>query len=142
MTDTVDRPRPQITRLAAPFWAAVDADHLVVQHCADCDRYIHPPLPLCPSCGSAAPGWLHVSGRGSVANFTVVHRGPTPAFVPPYVIALVQLDDAPIRLLSNVIECPPAEVIVGMAVEAVYRTNTDGHRLFFFAPRHPTASGR
>lgn len=130
---TTHRPLPEPSASARPFWDAVDQHRLVIQHCAECDRWIHPPLPICPGCGRADPGWRPVSGDGVVSAFTVVHRPPLPVFDTPYVIALVELADAGVRLLSNVIDCDPSTVDVGMPVWTVFR-EVDGRALYFFAP--------
>jgi len=40
-----------------------------------------------------------------------------PGFPPPYAVAIVELDDDPtVRLTTNVVDCDPWEVHIGMAV--------------------------
>jgi uncharacterized OB-fold protein len=50
----------------------------------------------------------------------------------PYNVSLVDLDGGP-RLISNVIECPPDQVKIGMPVEVVYEDN-EGYTLPKFRP--------
>ncbi|MGH3756712.1 Zn-ribbon domain-containing OB-fold protein [Actinophytocola sp.] len=130
---TTGRPLPEVSTGTRPFWEAVEQKRLVIQHCDACTRWIHPPLPICPGCGLGDPGWRQVSGDGAVSAFTVVHRPPLPVFEAPYVIALVELADAGVRLLSNVIDCDPSTVDVGTRVRTVFR-DVDGRTLYFFAP--------
>ena len=49
----------------------------------------------------------------------------------PYNVSLVDLDEGP-RLISNVIDCPPDQVKIGMPVEVVYEDN-EGYTLPNFA---------
>jgi uncharacterized OB-fold protein len=42
-------------------------------------------------------------------------------FPPPYVIAIVELDDEPdVRLTTQIVDCPIERVHVGMEVEVVF----------------------
>jgi len=50
-----------------------------------------------------------------VATFTVYRQQYDPGFAPPYVIALIALNEGP-RMISNVVGCAPEAVRVGMPV--------------------------
>jgi len=44
----------------------------------------------------------------------------------PYVLAVVQLDEQDdLRLLTNILSCPPAEVTIGMPVEVEFMERGD-----------------
>jgi len=63
-----------------------------------------------------------VSGRGTLHTFTVVHRGQRGfPLGPPYVIAIVELDEG-VRLMTNLVDVSPdpATIRIGMAVEVVF----------------------
>ena len=69
-----------------------------------------------------------MSGRGSIYSFTVVRQAFDPAFASqlPFVIWLIELDDAPgMRMLTNVVETDPGDVLVGQAVEVVFEDHGD-----------------
>ena len=66
--------------------------------------------------------WIESTGRGSVYSFSVVHRVPSAEFGAPYVVALVDLDEAGVRLLTNVVGCEPAEVRIGARVEVCFES--------------------
>ena len=118
-----------------PFWEALKAHELRVQKCDDCGTLRYVPKEICPRCGSQACSWTQVSGRGRVYTYTVIHRGPTPAYQAdaPYVIAHVELDEGP-RVISNLIGCDSADVRIGMPVEVVYEDVSDEWTLFKFRP--------
>ncbi len=101
------RPLPQPTLASAEFWSAGSDGVLRVLRCADCGAYTHPPLPRCRSCRGDRVTMSPVSGRGVVAGFTVNHQQWLPDFPPPYVIAVVALEeDDGVRLTTNIVGCP------------------------------------
>jgi len=49
-----------------------------------------------------------------------------PTFDGPYVIALVEIDEQPsVRLMTNIVECDPDDVHIGMAVEVTFEHSDD-----------------
>ena len=116
-------PLPAITDDTRPFWDACRRRELVVQRCADCGAFRHPPAPVCWKCRSFAHAWTRSSGRGTLFSFAVVHRPFLPELVDrgPFNVAVVALDDAPgVRLVSNVVDAAPDALRIGMALEVVF----------------------
>lgn len=118
-----DATRPALTPNpeTEPYWEAAGRRELVLPRCSNCGEAWFPPSAACPSCSAFEHEWAHTSGRGEVVTYTVVHRAPGPAFAErvPYVLAVIELAEGP-RLLTNVLECPPGEVQVGMPVEVTF----------------------
>jgi uncharacterized OB-fold protein len=83
---------------------------------------------------------VKASGRGTVYSWIVVER-PIPAEVygddVPYVVALIELDEG-VRLPSNLIDCAPAEITGGLAVEVVFDDVTPEVTLPKFRPARGT----
>ena len=120
------RPLPQPTLASAEFWTAGSDGVLRVLRCADCGAYTHPPLPRCRSCRSDRVTMSAVSGRGVVAGFTVNHQQWLADFPPPYVIAVVALEeDDGVRLTTNIVGCPADEVRIGLAVRVLFEKAGD-----------------
>lgn len=120
------RPLPQPTLASAEFWTAGSDGTLRVLRCADCGAYTHPPLPRCRSCRSDRLSMSPVSGRGVVAGFTVNHQQWLPDFPPPYVIAVVALEeDDGVRLTTNITGCPADQVRIGLAVRVRFEKAGD-----------------
>lgn len=136
------RPTPEITEPAAAFWDAARARRLVIQRCATCGRWQHPPRPWCVTCLSDAVDFADASGLGSVYSFTVVRRAAHPAFTErvPYVYALVDLDEG-VRLITNVVGCDPAQVHIGQRVRACFEDIDERHTVVVFTPLDPGATG-
>ncbi|MFC4906041.1 OB-fold domain-containing protein [Actinomadura gamaensis] len=106
------------------FWDGVKEGELRIQSCADCGALRHPPGPMCPRCHSTNRTFRKASGRGVVHSFVVHHHPPVPGRTPPYVVAVVELEEG-VRILGNVIGCEPSEVEVDMPVRVVFERMDD-----------------
>ena len=134
MTEPLPTPVPDVTPETEAFWAATAEGTLLLPHCTRCDTVIWYPRSFCPACGSLEVTWLPASGRGTVYSFTIVRRSAPPYDrAAPYVVAYVELDEGP-RILTNVVECEPERVDVGMAVEVVFHDTGEGRALYRFRP--------
>jgi acetyl-CoA acetyltransferase/uncharacterized OB-fold protein len=122
----VTRPLPQLTPATEFFWTAGGDNQLRIQECKDCSALIHPPQPICRYCRSHNMGVRAVSGRATLAAFTVNHRFGFPDLPPPYVVAQVAVvEDPRVRLTTNIIECDPDELKLGQSVEVVFEKIED-----------------
>ena len=78
-----------------------------------------------------------MAGQGEVYSWVVVHHAPTASFQEetPYVVAWIELvEQAGLRILSNVVGCPPDEVHAGMRVRVEFRDVTPDVSLPQFRP--------
>jgi uncharacterized OB-fold protein len=109
------------------FWTSGAQGVLRFLRCQRCRRYVHPPAPLCPYCEDGL-GRLEpeaVSGRGRLHCFTVNHQQWIPGDG-PYVVGLVTIDEQhDVRLMTNVVDCAEADLVVGMAVEVAFEQHDD-----------------
>lgn len=120
------RKLPFLTEETRPFWTGGEVGELRMHHCRVCDVFFHPPAPVCRHCGGLDVGPKPVSGRGRVVSYTVNHQAWTPELSEPYVVAIVELDDQTgLRLLTNIVGCPPDAVASGMAVKVVFEAVDD-----------------
>lgn len=123
-------PRPTLNDVTGPYWKAAAEERLLLPTCRECHRPHFPPRAWCPHCWATDPGWEEASGTGTVVTFSVVQQPPSPGFVVPYVLAVVELDEGP-RLMTNVVGCPPSEVRVGLRVRATFERRGDGAVVLF-----------
>jgi len=120
------RPEPQPTICSEPFWTGGADGRLRIARCQSCRRYHHPPQPACPACHAAEVAMAPVSGQAVVAGFTVNEHQWLPDFPPPYVVAVVALDEDPsVRLTTNIVGYEPDEVTIGMRVRVVFEQQGD-----------------
>lgn len=121
------------------FEEGLKAHELRVQKCAGCGRLRHPPRPTCPYCESSDWEITVPTGAWSVYTYTIHHRPPLPGFVLPLIVAIVELDHAVVRFVTNLCEVQPNEVSIGMMVEPVFRSTSDGKLLPQFRPTRQRA---
>lgn len=123
---TAAAPLPHLTPWNRYFWTSGARGVLRIQQCNGCARLLHPPLPRCPDCRSDDLGDTAVSGQGVIEAVTVNHQPWHPAFVPPYVIAVVALaEDPAVRLTTNIVNCAPDDAVIGLAVRVVFEQRDD-----------------
>ncbi|MCG2634881.1 MAG: Zn-ribbon domain-containing OB-fold protein [Gammaproteobacteria bacterium] len=129
------KPLPNPTPDSQPYWDSLKAHRMSLQKCTACSSFIHYPRSRCPECGADAFEWVPVSGRGTVYTYTIARMPTHPAFGKdaPYTIAIVELEEG-VRVTSNVIDCAPEAVKVGMPVEVVYEDVNDEITLAKFKP--------
>ncbi|MGH2725730.1 MAG: Zn-ribbon domain-containing OB-fold protein [Actinomycetota bacterium] len=126
MSEQSFRLLPEVTPETEHFWRGGERGELVFLRCESCRTFIHPPSPVCPECLGRDMRPEAVSGRGTVATFTVNHQPWNPSVAVPYVIALVEIDEQKdLRLLTNIIGCDPADVRIGMRVRATFEERED-----------------
>ncbi|GAB3279650.1 Zn-ribbon domain-containing OB-fold protein [Parahaliea aestuarii] len=109
--------------LTGPFWRASAQQQLAIPGCEQCDRLVWYPREACSHCG-AGLYWRTLSGRGTLAAFSVVKRPLFPAFAAfsPYVCALVALEEDPaVRLVSQVVDCDTSQLACDMPLSVVFR---------------------
>jgi uncharacterized OB-fold protein len=112
---------PAVTPENAHFWCGGKTGRLQFLRCDACATYVHPPAPVCPRCLGRDLSVAAVSGRASVLTFTVNRHAWIPGFDPPYVVAIVAIDEQPdVRLTTNIVDCEPDQVEIGMPVEVVF----------------------
>ena len=112
---------PRLTEVNRDFWTGGAKGELRFWRCQDCGYYIHPPAPICPACRSLDRQPTVVSGRATVVGVTVNAHPWLPGFDPPYVIAVVALEEDPtVRLTTNIVGCEPDEVGIGDVVSVQF----------------------
>jgi uncharacterized OB-fold protein/acyl dehydratase len=127
------RIRPPLGHDNGWWWQLVEQGVLPIQKCNGCGRLHHPPRPMCDRCRGTDMGHVAASGRGTVHTFTVIHHPQFPGYEFPIVAALIDLEEGT-RMVSNVVECPPSDVHVGMAVQGFVQQGEDGMKLPVFRP--------
>lgn len=120
------RPLPQLTDSNRFFWTSGEDGKLRFLKCDDCANLIHPPVPICGKCLSRRQSVTEVSGRATLAAVTVNHQQWLPMIEPPYVIALVEIDEQPdVRLTTNIVGCNEDELRIGMPLQVDFEHYED-----------------
>ncbi len=135
MTTAVEPILPNVTDENAPYWRSARAHALELPFCMACEQAFYPVQARCPRCLSSGWEWRQVSGRASIYSWIVVHQvyDPSLASRVPYITAVVELEEGP-RLVTNIMNCEPADVRRDMAVQVAYEDLNDEIALVYFQP--------
>ncbi|MBK6289794.1 MAG: OB-fold domain-containing protein [Gammaproteobacteria bacterium] len=119
------KPLPVLEGLSGEFYAWCRQGELRFQRCTDCGTFRHVPRELCAQCNSFAWEWARSSGRGTVYTWTVVQRALHPAFAndTPLAPVVVEMEEG-VRLLGNMVDCAPQELVIGLPVEVEFEAVT------------------
>ena len=115
------KPLPVMDGLAKEFYDWCRQHELRFQRCTECGAWRHVPREMCAECGSWSWEWSKSSGRGRVFTWTLVARAMHPAFQDdvPYASVVVEMNEG-VRLVTQVVDCPPDELEIDMLVEVVF----------------------
>ena len=129
------RIEPPVSEASAPFWDASREQRFVLPWSEARGGWLWYPREVDPEHPDSAIEWREASGEGVVYAASVMHR-PGPGRDPadgPYVVALIELAEG-VRMMSNVVGCPPEDVAVGMPVRLVWEPLADGRHIPQFTP--------
>jgi uncharacterized protein len=122
-----------LAELSEPFFAAATEGRLVIPRCNQCNKFFFYPTVLCPHCHTMGHSWVEAVGTARVYSFTAVYRAPVLGVPTPYVVGIVELPEG-IRMMTNIVDCSPDDVSIGMPVKVRFGANWEGWQLPFFAP--------
>jgi uncharacterized OB-fold protein len=126
MAEKPFRVLPRLTSQNEHFWTGGSRGELRFLRCRACGFYVHPPAPRCPECLGGDLDAEAVSGRATVTTYTLNCQPWVPAPDHPYVVAIVEIEEQPsLRLMTNVVNCAPEEVRIGMPVRAGFEQHGD-----------------
>jgi uncharacterized OB-fold protein len=128
MTEYMDfskGPLPDLSyKEGAPFWEGTRLGELRFPKCRNCNQFHWYPCVLCPYCHSSDIEWQAISSQPEVYSWTCVRRpiGPIYAIKGVHIIVLAEFPEVPnILLLSNLIQCQPEDVYIGMPLEIIFQ---------------------
>lgn len=117
-------PVPADEEWTKPYWEALRRHELSIQRCRQCRTWHHPPVAACPACGYDELAFEPVGGTGTLYSVTVCHREFGAQLGVPWIGAHVQLDEGP-RVATNIVNCRPDEVAIGLPVRVRYHDYDD-----------------
>ncbi len=121
-------PAPRVLPETLAYWTAADEGRLLIKRCKACGEVHHYPRDICPHCLSADTEWQQAAGTGTVYSFSTMGQGEA-----AYTLAFITLTEG-VTLMSNLVDCDPAAVVIGQAVRVVFKPSEGGHAVPMFTP--------
>lgn len=117
-----NRPMPEPDLITNFYWEGAKNEQLLIQHCADCGHWNHPPKERCPACGSRQLTGEPVPLKGEVYSYSVTNQSRVSGFEEkvPYIVVTIALEAVPVKIICNLLECQPEHVRIGMPVDIVF----------------------
>jgi acetyl-CoA C-acetyltransferase len=96
------------------------------RECRSCRRILVPPRMFCERCFRGTDAWVEVQQTGIVQTFSICHvRWDMQPLDEPEIPAVISIDGSDGGLLHMLGDVGPDDVSVGMAVEAVWRPESE-----------------
>ena len=131
-----EKPLPEFHPETKPYWDACKRHEFVLPRSRTTKKFFFYPRALSPDEDMSEDiEWSKASGKAKVWTYAIHHMGPTKAYKgePPYVVALVETEEG-VKMMTNIIDCDPKEVHIGMDVEVVFDDVTPEVALPKFRP--------
>lgn len=117
---------PKLTETNRDFWTGGANGELRFWRCQECKYYIHPPAPMCAKCHAKNMKTEAVSGKATLASFSVNYQNWMPGPDLPYIVAIVEIDEQPsTRLTTNLVNCGIDDARIGMPVRVIFEKHDD-----------------
>jgi uncharacterized OB-fold protein len=119
------------------YWEAAAEGRFLLARCTSCGRAHHYPRPFCPFCWSRDIAPEQASGRATLYTYSTVFMNDLAPFAErlPYVAAVVELEEGP-RVMTNIVDCQPEELRIGMSLRVAFTPLTDELAAPVFRPTH------
>jgi uncharacterized OB-fold protein len=131
-----EKPLPEFRPETKPYWEACKRHEFVLPRSRATNEFFFYPRAISPGEDMSDDiEWIKASGKAKVWTYAIHHMGPTKAYKgePPYVVALVETEEG-VKMMTNVVDCDPKDVHIGMNVEVVFDDVTPEVALPKFRP--------
>lgn len=137
MESAAQRPLPDVDdSVLSGFFDGTRKHELLVQDCRECSAVMWPPRVKCANCGSFSTGWVRHHGTGTLFSWTRVHHAAIPFFAlkTPYVVAVIELDGLPVRMIGELRVPPDWDLAVGASLTVSFEDVDNRVTLPFWMP--------
>lgn len=131
-----EKPLPEFRPETKPYWDACKRHEFVLPRSRTTNEFFFYPRAISPGEDMSEDiEWVKASGKATVWTYAIHHMGPTKAYKgePPYIVALVETEEG-IKMMTNIVDCNPKDVYIGMDVEVVFDDVTPEVTLPKFRP--------
>lgn len=98
---------------------------LEASKCKGCGNVSFPPRLICPECKSRKFETIKLNDEGKILTYTII-RVASDSFskITPFAVAVIEVNDGA-RLMAQITDSPPEEVVIGRKVKIVFRKIQD-----------------
>ncbi len=108
------------------FLDGLEEGLILGRECRSCRRILVPPRMFCERCFRGTDAWVEVQQTGIVQTFSICHvRWDMQPLDEPEIPAVIAIDGSDGGLLHMLGDVGPDDVSIGMAVEAVWRPESE-----------------
>lgn len=105
---------PEINMVNEAFWTKGRDGKVMIAHCPDCERFIHPPERICPNCLCRNVAPRAVPGDATIYSFTINHQPWLPDMAVPFALVVADLEAAPgVRITARLETDDIADIAIG-----------------------------
>lgn len=123
---------PEIDMINEAFWTKGRDGKIMIVHCPDCERFIHPPERICPNCLGRNVAPRAVSGDATIYSFTINHQPWLPDMAVPFALVVADIDAAPgVRITARLETDDLAEIAIGQKLRMDFEEVEDIRLPFF-----------
>ena len=94
------------------YQQALGQDKFIGVRCKGCQTLAFPPLGVCLDCGGTDLEPIEITGKGAIRTFTVIRVAPE-GRRPPYVVAMVELEQGP-WVIGNLVDIDPGDANISL----------------------------
>lgn len=125
------------------FYEGTRLGQIRFPQCKDCNQFHWYPSTLCPFCHSPNIVWTPAKSQPRLFTWTQVRWDLAPAYLAdfypkrgPYIVGLVEYAEIPNgRLPTNLIDCQPEDLRIGMPLEVVFQQINEKVFIPLFRPK-------
>ncbi len=130
-----DKRAPVPDEASKTYFDGARKHELILQRCSSCGAVMWPVKMRCDTCLGTEVDWFTASGKGTLYSYALVHQVNHPGFAAqvPYNVSLVELSEG-LRIVSNVVGCPDAELEIGIPIEVTFEDVDDQVSIPKFRP--------
>lgn len=130
------RPLPDPTPLTMPFWEGLREHVIRIQYSPSSRSWVFYPRAVAPGTLRDDLEWREISGKATLYTFAVTHRPTAAPWADgvPQVLAVLEWAEGP-RFTAGIVDCDPAGLRLGQAMEPVFIDVDDEETtLLFYRP--------
>src|SRR2546422_5551371 len=119
-----------------PFFENLKKGRFTTTKCKGCGALLWQPRVVCPRCNGDAMEWVDLPKDGRLFAFTAVFAGAPLGMEKdvPFVVAVIELDGAPLKLVARVDDASYEQLKIGDRVRLRVTELDDGRMWFRFVP--------